>query len=105
MSFFPRVFLPSGSPLVGERHASLLLPFWLSRNWGDWSAFGGGGCTLDHGGDSQNSCLFGAALTRQVLPDLQFGAEIYRQTANLRGGRNSTAWAPASFTTSTRIIT
>jgi len=87
VAFFPRVFLPSGSPAIGERHASLLLPFWLSRDWGEWSAFGGGGCTLDHGGDAQNSCLVGAALTRQVLPDLQLGMEVYHQTAATRGGR------------------
>jgi len=90
VAFFPRVFLPSGSPAVGERHASLLLPFWLSRDWGAWSAFGGGGCTLDHGGEAQNSCLVGAALARQVLPDLQLGLEVYHQTANTRGGRNFT---------------
>lgn len=89
-SFFPRVFLPAGSPLVGERHAALLLPLWLEKDWEPWSLFGGGGCQIDRGGASQDFCLFGAALTRQVLPDLQIGGELYHQTANTRGGRNAT---------------
>src|SRR5436305_3838792 len=41
VAVFPRVFLPSGSASVGERHVSLLLPVWLEKDWGQWSAFGG----------------------------------------------------------------
>jgi len=90
VAVFPRVFLPSGSPAVGERHVSLLLPIWLGKNWGSWSTFSGGGCVINHGGDSQNFCMVGWALTRQVLPDLQIGAELYHQTADTRGGRATT---------------
>jgi hypothetical protein len=90
VAVFPRLFLPSGSPAVGERHASLLLPIWLERDWGQWSTFGGGGCEINRGGASQNFCLMGWALTCQALPDLQIGAEIYHQTADTRGGRAST---------------
>ena len=90
VAIFPRVFLPSGSPLVGERHASLLLPIWTQKDWGKWSLFGGGGCTIDNGGGSQDFCMIGWALTRQVLPDLQLGAEIVHQTPDVKGGRQST---------------
>ncbi len=31
----------------------------------------------------------GWALTREVLPGLQIGAELYRQTADTRGGRTT----------------
>jgi len=89
VAFFPRLFLPAGSPELGERHVSLLLPVWVGKDWGEWSTFGGGGCEINRGGDSQNFCLMGWALTRQVLPDLQIGAEPYRQTADTRGGRDS----------------
>jgi hypothetical protein len=89
VAIFPRVFLPSGSPDVGERHASLFIPLWMEKDWGKWSLFGGGGCTIDHGGDSQNFCMLGWALARQVLPDLQIGAEIVHQTPNTKGGRQS----------------
>jgi hypothetical protein len=90
VAVFPRLFLPAGSPDVGERHISLLLPVWLGKDWGDWSTFGGGGCEINRGGDSQNFCLMGWALARQVLPELQIGAEVYHQTADTRGGRAST---------------
>ena len=51
VSFFPRLFLPSASSTVGEQHTSLLLPLWLEKDWGDWSAFGGGGCEINRGGN------------------------------------------------------
>ena len=41
VSIFPRVFLPSGSNDVGNNRASLLLPIWVQKDWGNgWSAFG-----------------------------------------------------------------
>jgi hypothetical protein len=75
---------------VGERHVSLLLPLWIGRSWNHWSTFGGGGCTINHGGDSQNFCQLGWALTREVVPGLQLGAEIYHETADTKGGKAST---------------
>jgi hypothetical protein len=90
VAIFPRVFLPSGSPEVGERHVSLLIPLWVEKDWGKWSMFGGGGCTIDNGGGSQDFCMTGWALTRQVIPDLQLGAEIVHQTPGTKGGRQST---------------
>lgn len=91
VAFFPRVFLPAGSGDVGERHVSLLLPFWVQRAWDKWTTFGGGGCELNRGGHSQNFCTLGWALTRQLTEKLQIGAEIYYQTADIKDGRASTA--------------
>jgi hypothetical protein len=90
VAFFPRIFLPAGSPAFGERHASLLLPLWIGKSWETWSTFGGGGCVIDRGADSRNFCLMGWALTKQLTPDLQIGAELYHQTADTIGGRAST---------------
>jgi hypothetical protein len=86
VAVFPRVFLPAGSAEVGERHVSFLLPIWLGKNWGNLSTFGGGGCVLNQGGSSQNFCLAGWALTYQLLPKLQLGAEVFHQTADTKGG-------------------
>jgi len=91
IAVFPRLLLPSASSNAGEQHASFLLPFWLEKDWGKWSTFGGGGCVLNNGGDSQDFCLAGWALTRQVLPNFQLGAELVHQTADTKGGRASTA--------------
>jgi hypothetical protein len=91
VSVFPRVFLPSSSSAVGPTHASVFLPLWLEKDWGDWSAFGGGGCELNRGGGSKDFCLVGSVLTRQVLSDLQLGVELYHQTSDTVGSRSSTS--------------
>jgi hypothetical protein len=90
VAVFPRVFLPSASPLVGDRHASFLLPVWVEKDFGKWSTFGGGGCALNNGGDSRDYCLMGWVLTREFTPVLHIGAEIYHQTADTRGRRATT---------------
>lgn len=90
VAVFPRVFLPSASVRVGERHASFFLPLWLEKDWEKWSTFGGGGCELHRGGGSQDFCQAGWVLTRQVFPNLQLGAEIVHQTADTKGGQAST---------------
>jgi hypothetical protein len=90
VSFFPSVILPSGSATVGEQHVSLFLPIWLEKDWGKWSTFGGGGCEINRGGDSRDFCLAGWVLTRQVLPELQLGAEVYHQTADTKDGSPTT---------------
>ena len=91
VAIFPRAFLPSASPLVGEQHASFLFPLWLEKDWGQWSAFGGGGCEINRGGDSQNFCLMGAVVTRQVTTKLQLGLEIFHQTPDTQGGLATTS--------------
>ena len=90
ISVFPRLFLPSSSARVGEKHFSLLLPIWLGKDWNKWSTFGGGGCQINRGGNSKDFCMAGWALTRQVTEHLQLGAEIVHQTANTKGGNSST---------------
>lgn len=90
VSFFPRLFLPSGSAAGGDLHPSVLLPLWLQKDWGKWSVFGGGGCVLS-GDSSENHCLAGSVLTRQVLPALQLGLEVSYQSAQANGTPSSTA--------------
>ena len=91
VAIFPRVFLPSASSAVGERHASFLFPLWLEKDWGRWSAFGGGGCEINRGGDSENFCLMGLAVTRQFATKLQLGLEIFHQTPDTQGGLATTS--------------
>jgi hypothetical protein len=85
VSVFPRIFLPSGSNVIGNNHASLLLPVWVQKDWsGGWSAFGGGGCTVTEF-RAVDFCQAGAVLTYQLLPKLQLGAELFHQTADSSG--------------------
>jgi hypothetical protein len=91
VAVFPRIFLPSLSSNVGDQHASFLLPIWVEKDWGPWSAFGGGGCELNRVGDGQNFCETGLVVTRQIVSDLQVGLEIFHQTADTRGGADTTS--------------
>jgi hypothetical protein len=85
VAIFPRIFLPSGSNVIGDNHASLLLPVWVQKDWsGGWSAFGGGGCTFSEI-SAADFCQVGAVLTYQILPKLQIGAELFHQTADRQG--------------------
>jgi hypothetical protein len=91
VSVFPRVFLPSGSNVIGDNHASLLLPVWVQKDWsGGWSAFGGGGCTVTER-RAVDFCQAGAVLTYQLLPKLQLGAELFHQTADSSGTSATTS--------------
>ena len=91
VAVFPRVFLPSASSNVGDQHASFLLPVWIEKDWDKWSAFGGGGCEYNRSWNSQNFCLAGAVLTRQVTDKLQLGFEVFHQTPNVPGGLSTTS--------------
>jgi hypothetical protein len=91
VAIFPRVLLPSVSAAVGEQHASFLFPLWMEKDWGQWSAFGGGGCEINRGGDSDNFCLMGAVVTRQITPTLQVGLELFHQTPDTQGGDATTS--------------
>ncbi len=89
VAVFPRLFVPTGTDLSDD-HASLLLPVWIGHDEDNWSTFGGGGCALNRGGDSRDYCVAGWAFTRQVTPNLQLGAELFHETADIEGGRAST---------------
>jgi hypothetical protein len=91
VAVFPRVFLPSAASNVGDQHASYLLPIWMEKDWGPWSAFGGGGCEINRGGDAQDFCLAGVVVTRQIVDNLQMGLELFHQSADTRGGDATTS--------------
>lgn len=91
MAVFPRLFLPAGPGVGGAQHVSFFLPIWLQKDWGKWALFGGGGCEIDNGGGSKDFCIAGGVLTREIAPNLRLGVEVYRQTADTRGGRIDTS--------------
>ena len=85
-ALFPQIFIPSGSHRLGDSHASLFLPIWFERDWGPWSGFGGGGCTLHRGSNSRTGCQASWAITRQVTSRLQLGGELAVTSADAKGG-------------------
>ncbi len=91
VAVFPRLFLPSASSQVGDHHASLFLPLFLGKDWEEWSTFGGGGCVLNQSRDSKNFCIGGWVLVRNLTEQLHIGAELVHQTADYKGGKDSTS--------------
>ncbi len=90
VSFFPRLFMPAGTSPVGNTNASFFLPLWLQRDWGNWSLFGGGGCSISTDG-GQDFCQAGAVLNRQVWQHLQLGVEVAYQSGTSEGALPTTA--------------
>jgi Putative MetA-pathway of phenol degradation len=91
VAIFPRVFLPSASSNIGQPYASFLLPIWVEKDWDKWSAYGGGGCEINRGGDSHDFCLAGLVITNQITSKLQVGLEIFHQTPDTQGGSTTTS--------------
>jgi len=91
VAVFPRVFLPTASPQFGPSRVNFFLPMWAQKDWGKWSAFGGGGYGVNPGPGNRDYWLGGLALTRAVSDRLTLGGEIFRQTAQLQSERAFTA--------------
>ena len=77
-SFYPAIEIGSG-----ETH--VLLPVWIAKSFGGWTAFGGGGYSLNNGRGQRNTWFGGAALTRTIHNDLSLGGEVYGETADTMG--------------------
>ncbi len=79
VAFFPQVQVPVGS---ASRNIPMteFLPLWAQKSFGRWTAFGGGGFTVNPGAGNRDFLLFGGALLRQVGDRLQLGAEMFGQT-------------------------
>jgi hypothetical protein len=84
VSVFPRVILPTAH---GSTTTQVLLPVWVEKDWGAWSAFGGGGYVLNPGAGNRNYWQQGAVLTRMMRPGFMLGLEYYGQGAATVGDR------------------
>jgi len=91
ISVFPSLQIPVGSSSqFTPSHVSEFLPVWAEKDFGAWSLFGGGGYDINPGGSNRNYWFFGAALTRQITPQLQLGIEVFHATADTEGGKAAT---------------
>jgi len=93
---FPFLEVPTGdrSSGLGAGHWRAYLPLWGQKSFGDWTTYGGGGYWINHGGDTidKDYWYFGWLLQRKVLDKLVIGAELFRQTANTIGGKDSSGF-------------
>lgn len=79
VAVFPQMLIPSGSASHSVPTTELL-PLWAQKSFGPWTAFGGGGLTLNPGAGNRDFAVWGGALMRQLGDSLQIGAEMFGQT-------------------------
>ena len=87
ISFYPSVQVPAAP---GE-HVVTLLPLWLQKSSGPWTAFGGGGLYLNAGPGMRDFTFVGSAVERAVSPATTVGVELFHQSPQTIGGIDTTA--------------
>lgn len=94
MGVFPLLEVPTGSARdnLGNGSLQAILPLWLQKSWGSWTAYGGGGYGVNSGAGNQDWEFAGAVLQKQVLTNVLIGAEVYHQTPLQTGGRDDTTF-------------
>ena len=84
-AIYPLLELPTGQERLGlgAGFFRAFLPLWLERNFGDWTAYGGGGYWINQNskfGD-RNYWYSGWTLQRKLTSSLSLGGELFYQTA------------------------
>jgi hypothetical protein len=93
---FPITVLPTGAESrgLGAGHVRQFLPLWVQKSFGDWTTYGGGGYWINHGNatDDKDYWFFGWLLQRKISEQLTLGGEIFHQTADKVGTKDSTGF-------------
>jgi hypothetical protein len=93
VSFYPAVVLPTASVAAGLGNGlpKVFLPLWAQKTNGSWTYFGGGGVWQNPGFGNRDYSFTGIAAAHQIRDGVSIGGELYHQTADTIGGRDSTA--------------
>lgn len=87
---FPRLILPTSAKGLGSNRVRLLLPLWAQKDFGGASVFGGGGYEINPGHGNKDFWQAGLAVTHDFGGTFSIGTEVTWQSADTRGGDNST---------------
>jgi hypothetical protein len=94
VAIYPLLEAPTGDAArglgTGRTHA--FLPLWIQKDFGDWTTFGGGGYWINPGRGNKNFWFAGWVLERQITDKLTLGAELFHETPEEIGGRQSTGF-------------
>jgi hypothetical protein len=96
---FPMLEAPTGDAHrgLGAGHAREFLPLWLQKSFGEWQTYGGGGYWINPGAGNKNYWFAGWQLQRKITEQLTLGGEIFHQTADTVGARDSTGFNLGGF--------
>jgi hypothetical protein len=94
VGLFPIVELPSGDSEkgLGERRVRFLVPIWLQKSFGPWTAYGGGGYWHNPGPDNKNFWQTGLVVMRELSKTISVGAEVFNFTARAQGEKSETGF-------------
>jgi hypothetical protein len=87
VSTYPTLEIPTGDSRngLGTGHPQLFLPLWAEKNYGKWTAYGGGGYWINPGRGNRNYWYTGYVVERQITNSWNLGAEIYHSTSAASG--------------------
>lgn len=90
-AIFPIIFAPTGDEdrELGAGHTRAFLPLWLGKEFGDWTAFGGGGYGINPGKGNRNYLFLGAGITRKITDELRLGGELFRTSKTEDDGKDA----------------
>ena len=102
VGLFPIVELPSGDSEkgLGERRVRFLVPIWLQKSFGPWTAYGGGGYWHNPGPDNKNFWQTGLVVMRELSKTISVGAEVFNFTARAQGEKSETGFNVGTVTIS-----
>jgi hypothetical protein len=91
---FPLIEVPTGDANrgLGSGETREFIPIWLQKDFGGWTTYGGGGFWHNPGFGNQDYWFVGWLLQYQVTKSLALGTEIFHQTADTVGGRDTTSF-------------
>jgi hypothetical protein len=90
-AIFPIIFASTGDDDrgLGTGHSRAFLPLWLGKEFGDWTAFGGGGYGINPGSGNRNYLFVGVGITRRLSDDLRLGVELFRNSKTEDDGKDA----------------
>ena len=95
VAIYPITQFPTGSAAkgLGAGYQRTLLPIWVQKSFGDWTTYGGGGYWLNRHADIDRDYWFaGWVVTRKLSEEWTLGGEVFHQTSDQVGGRESSGF-------------
>ena len=91
VAVYPLFDIPTGDKGhgLGAGVGRTFLPIWVQKTIGKWTVYGGGGYGINPGDEGKNAWRFGGVALYQFTEKLQFGGELYQQTAQAQGDKDA----------------
>jgi hypothetical protein len=109
IGFAPKLDLPTGNADrgLGNGGATLALPIWIHKTYGNLESYGGGGYWINRGADNRNYWFIGAVAEYRFAERWMLGAEAFHttpQTAHQRASTGFNAGGSYSITANAQCL-